>query len=294
MRLYFLFGTGRSGTTWLHELMSVLPTHRPIFEPFHPVQVPSAREFAHRYLRRDTPCTALEEYLARVCYSRTDDAWIRWLHMGIRDTEPMPRRAMQFAYNLPKVKPWARTRVVKFIHANLMVPWLLSHFAARALYVVRDPFDVVRSQMGLGWSTDLRPFLSQPTLVEDRLRNLVSWLDRLTGQPARLAASWAIQNLVALTSAPETKGLIVRRYEDLRNPATLASTMRHLGYTEPQLHWSLRLHRIREAIRSSRRRSAAKVRMTPEQRRQIQSVLDRFGIEDYAAFTAPFVTAQSP
>ena len=43
-----LAGSGRSGTTWVSDIMNYDNEYRYIFEPFHPRKVDFSKEFGHR------------------------------------------------------------------------------------------------------------------------------------------------------------------------------------------------------------------------------------------------------
>src|SRR5581483_3526144 len=55
-RTILIAGSGRSGTTWLSNLVNYKNEYRDVFEPFHPGYVPAAQPFSYnRYLRPADP-----------------------------------------------------------------------------------------------------------------------------------------------------------------------------------------------------------------------------------------------
>src|SRR5262245_32752648 len=59
-------GSGRSGTTWVQDVLADANALRPIFEPLHPLAVPQADPFAYRYLRPAVEQAAAAAFLTRV------------------------------------------------------------------------------------------------------------------------------------------------------------------------------------------------------------------------------------
>ncbi|MBE9062331.1 sulfotransferase domain-containing protein [cf. Phormidesmis sp. LEGE 11477] len=148
----WLAGDGRSGTTWVSNLLNWHGSYREMFEPFHPELVSGLESFKlHHYLR-------------------------------VNETAPSQTRILESIYsgNFYHERPDAFNRrllyeglLVKDIFANLLVGWVkhnLSH--VRPVLVVRNPFAVALSKQkrtqGV-WMTEPRDFLSQPALVEDYL-----------------------------------------------------------------------------------------------------------------------------
>ncbi len=50
----WIIGDGRSGTTWLGDIINWKKNYREMFEPFHPNKVKSAKPYTlHQYMRVD-------------------------------------------------------------------------------------------------------------------------------------------------------------------------------------------------------------------------------------------------
>jgi hypothetical protein len=107
-----------------------------------------------------------------------------------------------------------RSYVIKFVTANMMLPWLCDEFDVQAVFMVRHPCAVVSSQMVHGaWAEIDKSFCKHDRLFED-YPHLQPVFERLDGQEEILAFNWAIQNLVPL-KAPAPRPWVETTYERL-------------------------------------------------------------------------------
>src|SRR5829696_6063462 len=105
--LLFLAGSGRSGTTWLSEIINHRRGYRYVFEPFNPREVGPFEHFnTKQYLRPDDQ---REEFLEPARLALTG---------GLRDpwTDRFNGRIV------------ARRRLIKDIRANLLLGWIRANF----------------------------------------------------------------------------------------------------------------------------------------------------------------------
>lgn len=211
MRPLVVAGPGRSGTTWLAELLGRLAPARLVFEPLHR-RVVRGRMHALRYLRPDTRDPRLKLFWTRVFADAVPGRWVRHLDAGHAAPDYL---------------------LAKPIRANLMLGWLRARFpAVPVVYITRHPCAVVASRIRRGWPAQapFRLAYRQPQLRCDHLAGVTAFCNRLRGELDYHAALWAIETRVALSDA-ERWGILVVRYEDLvehRN-AELHRVAGHLG-----------------------------------------------------------------
>jgi len=195
-RSFVIAGTGRSGTTWLAEIVGSQMKSRLMFEPFNPRKVKAYSQFHYfQYMRPAEPDAELREYCRTVF---TGDIRSRWIDRGVTVLRP-------------------QHRVIKEIRANLFLKWISAEFPAiPLLFIIRHPCAVVSSRMKLGWATDtdIEPFLAQPKLVEDFLADKLDIIERAGTTEEKHALIWCISNLVPLEQFG-TGGLTTVFYEDL-------------------------------------------------------------------------------
>ena len=173
-------GSGRSGTTWLAEVVNQDNAYRYLFEPAHPEHGPQAREPAPRpYARpgsRDPALLALGRALAE---GKVRDRW----------TDQYNRKLV------------ARRRLVKDIWVNLLLGWLAEVYPGlRIVLVIRHPCAVADSQFATrwGWRVDPGQFAEQHELVEDHLEPYRGLLTRRPDPFDDYVVTWCVENLVPL------------------------------------------------------------------------------------------------
>lgn len=174
----FLAGSGRSGTTWLSEVINHGGSYRYVFEPFNPVRVSAFGHFkTKQYLRPDD---GREEFLEPARLALTG---------GLRD--PWTDR-----FNTRIV---ARRRLIKDIRANLLLAWLRASFPGMPIVLLlRHPCAVVASRLALGWRDNLDETMQQRDLVEDFLLPMEQEIRAAGDAFERHLFLWCIDNYVPL------------------------------------------------------------------------------------------------
>ncbi len=201
-----IFGTSRSGTTWLAELLLSLPRYRLIYEPLNPDFYPYARRlirrlgFCHRrlYVHIHEENIELFDYLYNVLKGR--------VQMLI---SPM------FLFN----ELWKAKRsvvplkgvigfpLIKFVNGIRLLPWFARNFKIRGMYmIIRHPCAVIESQL----STFGRPKAStevlKKILLHDVLKikelldkpRIIRKLGQISSYYEFQAALWALDYYVPL------------------------------------------------------------------------------------------------
>jgi hypothetical protein len=174
----FLAGSGRSGTTWVSEMINYRNGYRFVFEPFHPGKVRVCKNFRRKqYLRPDD---RREEYLGparKVLTGRLRSPW----------TDRFNKRFV------------ARRRLIKDIRANLLLGWMRANFPGMPMILLlRHPCAVAASRIALGWKDNLSETMEQRELVEDFLLPVEAEIRAARDAFERHVFSWCIENYVPL------------------------------------------------------------------------------------------------
>jgi len=174
----FLAGTGRSGTTWVEDILNAQRSYRVLFEPFHAKRVPELREWSYRqYLR---PGERAEKYLGparRILRGQLRNAWVD-----------------QF-----NERHFVRRRLIKDIRANLLLRWIRENFPEIPIVLLmRHPCAVASSKLLEKWDTHLSDLLDQSELVEDHLQPFATAMRGARDDFERHVFLWCVENYVPL------------------------------------------------------------------------------------------------
>jgi Sulfotransferase family len=223
----FVVGSGRSGTTWIGDVIGSCAGCSPIFEPMRTDSVAEVPRWGLRsglpgpYLRARDPhpdwATFLDALLAGgICNVWTRQDWTRVPEVLTR--WPLLEKV---GYRLARIPYQYRERrahryVIKEIRANLMLEWLERHVDARIVYLIRHPCAVVGSRMRLGlpdWEADFEEILCQSRLMGDFLEPFRPIIEQSASMLRRQAVVWCVENLVPISQAG-SKDWFVSSYEE--------------------------------------------------------------------------------
>jgi len=174
----FLAGSGRSGTTWLSNIINYKNEYRYLFEPFHSKKVPLCSHFYYKqYLRPDNDESSFLLPAENILSGAIRNSWIDRFNK----------------------KFFCTKRLIKDIRANLMLKWIKVHFPEiKLIFLMRHPGAVVVSRIKLNWKTNLSSFLSQPLLMDDYLNDFKREIEKADTQFEKSLFLWCIENYVPL------------------------------------------------------------------------------------------------
>jgi hypothetical protein len=201
----FLAGTGRSGTTWVSDIINYKNEYRFVFEPFHRGKVKLCKGFRRKqYLRPDD---RREEFLrpARIILSGAlrRHYWADLfngghLRKGRVVKEIHANRSIYWADRMDMGFVPGR-RLIKDVRANLMLGWIHANFPEIPIVLLlRHPCAVAHSKIKLGWKPNLDEFLSQRELVEDFLEPFEDEMRSTETDFERHLFTWCVENYVPL------------------------------------------------------------------------------------------------
>ena len=178
----WLIGSGRSGTTWIGDLVSYTGPYRKMMEPFHPTMIPPASFLIpHLYARPGNSVPQLERLGKKVFKGK--------LYHPRSNAGNWPYRYGQL--------------LIKDIYANLFAKWVQERFPeVKILFLIRNPFAVALSKTKRSnwfWLKDPRQFLKQPELMQDHLgpfKTLIESVPKENNPFLNHILTWAIINYV--------------------------------------------------------------------------------------------------
>lgn len=270
----FLAGCGRSGTTWLSEILNADRRFRYIFEPFNKQKTKAwSRLQFHQYLPRSACEPEIRAIASRILSGRVHNGWM--------DSQ--------------NKKLIASHRLVKDTRANLMLGWLRENFPEMPVVLLtRHPLAVTMSRMKLGWGPALSidDIAAQPELVANHLAPYMGKLAEIGRDEFSMQiANWCISHLVPLRELDSTEYCLVRYESLVLDPhAELARVFDHLNLGLGPVHKG-RLERASATASGSTRRILDykalvrpwEDRLPKEQVSRAADIVDDFGLSQFLA-----------
>lgn len=178
----FLAGTGRSGTTWLEDIVNYTGSCRIMFEPFHSRKVSIINHFAYRqYINPNNRDRKFIEPVEIILSGRIRNSWIDQFNKSV-----IPGK-----------------RIIKDIRAHLMLKWIKEVFPEISMILLlRHPCAVACSKLRSGWDTHLEEFLDQEELMDDYLNPFKGIIEyhykRKNNDFNKHILMWCIENYIPL------------------------------------------------------------------------------------------------
>jgi hypothetical protein len=194
-----LAGTARSGTTWLMELLNFDDHYRSLFEPLHPRLVADRGFRPIQYLQPGNLDPGYYQPLAAVLAGRVRHSW----------TDKFNR------------KIWVRQRLIKCIHANLLLKWVKVNFPeVPIVLLLRHPCAVANSRLKLGLPAPIDQFLAQEPLLADHLAPFAGLLQTASDPFERHILMWCVEHYVPLRQLGESERSLVFYEHLVSRPAS--------------------------------------------------------------------------
>ena len=225
-KLVIIAGSGRSGTTWVQDCIAEANNLQTLFEPLHPVGVPKARNLAYKYRVADREDRELQSFLDKVMQGKNSSLWMNYrirpdrfnpMQNGVANSIDNARRLLQ---NYRKFRQTGENGlVVKFIRANLMLPWLVARYQSPVLLVTRHPGAVIASRLKLGgedWASQkaLDRYRADREVVELIQKDCNIDITEPLSTVAALTCVWCIENVLPIAWS-STGSYSVVAYENL-------------------------------------------------------------------------------
>jgi hypothetical protein len=235
-----VLGFGRSGTTWIADIISKVTGKLILFEPIHPSVTDLAREFAYATITDNNSSELLRNFYDDVLNKRHRKMWLLRNHV--------PDRLEKISESFLNIL-WEECSIIGFkeIRANFMMEWYLNNLNAKIVFIVRHPCATVASIRGrrnfweFGWPDSYHLFLEK-TIYNDyyknhQVKNYLHVLEDADTDIAKYAVMWAITHAIALPELSKL-GLPLFYYENFYDrpfPST-KELFQYLGYDRVNIH----------------------------------------------------------
>jgi hypothetical protein len=218
MKKIFVLGFGRSGTTWISDVISKVSGQLILFEPFHPSVTEFSREFSYAAIS-NVNSKLIQSYLQDVMAKKYRKMWLMRNHIPVS----LDKVSEGFLNEI-----WERCEVIGFkeIRANFMISWFYQNFDCKVVYVVRHPCAVISSIVRrtnfweFGWPDTYNSFLKKSLLSRDgeaanSFMNLLpsDIINTADSYIDKIAVMWSITQLLAYSQIRDL-GLPMFFYED--------------------------------------------------------------------------------
>jgi hypothetical protein len=234
-------GSGRSGTTWVLDVLVEANNLRPVFEPLNSDGVNEARDFGNCYVREKAYEPELKCFMEKVFTGKLNYLWPK---TRIIPAE-MPSSISQLTswdYNYTLLSQYTKILIrysndarkksfrpiTKCIRANLMLDWLAANFNPRIIFLVRHPGAVVASKIaaaktkgGSVWDFNgpneqriLFQYKQDEQLRKDYLDKYYEIFSEKLSPVAGHTVLWCIENILPVYNQQKKKRYVFF-YEDI-------------------------------------------------------------------------------
>ena len=236
-------GSGRSGTTWVLDVLAEVNNLRPFFESLNPLGVAEARAFGHCYVRENAYEPELERFMEKIFNGELNYIWpkTRIIPDKMRPSI-LQMTSWHYTYNLLSryktfliryhtyFKKKSFRQITKFIRANLMLDWLAANFNPRIIFLVRHPGAVAASKIaaaktkgGAVWDFNgpneqriLFQYKQDEQLRKDYLGKYYEIFSEKLSSVAGHTLIWCIENILPVYNQQKKKRYVFF-YEDIVN-----------------------------------------------------------------------------
>lgn len=205
MKDIIVLGFGRSGTTWISDIISKVKGSVILFEPLHPSVTEYSEEFSYSCVTERQCSARLKAYLREVLAKRHRKMWLMRNHVPTR----LEELSQDFLEQL-----WRECSIIGFkeIRANFMIDWFHKNLNGKIVYIIRHPCAVLASIKKrtnfweFGWPKTYELFLEK-TIFNDTYRNhdiagLAGVVEDARSDLDKYAVMWSVTHAIAL---PELK-----------------------------------------------------------------------------------------
>jgi hypothetical protein len=204
-----IFSEPRGGSTWMGEVFCKLPGSILISEPMF--LLPPYREIRdvkfcfNQFIPEDAEWPEAEEYFRKLYNMEIGSFSAMRLYYFNRDLRDISK-AKYFVY--------------KDVNSNMLLAWVTKRFDINPVYLIRHPCAVIASQLKYKhWDYILKDVKAYFPNEEDRHKEIYETyqdiINTISKPEERLAAEWALHNIVPIKHPENDKRWITVAYEKM-------------------------------------------------------------------------------
>ena len=273
---FLLFCSPRGGSTWLMEMLSLIPKTAVLWEPLHLGQVSHFKKIGFsrlQYIPEDVRWPEAEGAFDKLFRGQVLNSWMCQMlsTSSFSNSDRM---------------------LIKFIRANAMLPWLTQryNFKYPPIYFVRHPFAVAASWLQLkDWGAP-RPHLGEDgNPYREYYDSHSDFLSTISSDAAKVVATWCLLNLPSLKNERNDFDWITIYYEHLlTNPTEVFDLIFQRWQIEKPLGIQSAINKVSRTAVSLKdnfcpehQLSKWKSTLDAKQISEMMHVLEYFGVDEY-------------
>jgi hypothetical protein len=224
-------GFGRSGTTWVSDIISKSLGGIILFEPDHPIVFDQSIDFLYAADLSEDSGKELIFHLNQVFKKKKKNPWLLRNHLSTENE--LSSDFMNMIWNESRILGY------KVIRWNHLLPELYSQISKRIIFIIRHPLAVVSSLIKrkrffeeFGFERHWSHFKKKNPLKSVDLNNYEN-----LPLPEKFASMWAVSNIKALESLSKMD-LPFFQYEKIytRPYIETRKMLKFLGYSDTEIH----------------------------------------------------------
>jgi len=270
-----VFTDPRSGSTWLAEILCEITGKPMLWEPLH---LEKGKKFSslgftwRQHIPEEASWPEAKKLFAELFEGKLLNQWIS-IHTNADDLKK------------------ANSAVIKFVRANAMLPWLMRNFnfKYKPIYLIRNPFAVVSSQIKKGWNYNIDKLYDDKLKFNAYYEQHLDYLSSLESKEEGLIAFWCLSNKPSLDYKNRKQDVITVQYEDLilQPQETLSEILREwkLEYDLTNFNFKKPSSTVSDTSPLSGKDQIDlwKSSFNSKEIEKMQAVLNHFGITEYSA-----------
>ena len=212
-----VLGFGRSGTTWISDIISKCLGGLILFEPLHPEAFPYAKEACYHDCSNEGLLNKIDHQLNQCLNKKNKNRWLLRNHISAK----LEDISTSYVSDV-----WKECNVIGFkaIRANFMIPHLHENYTDKIVFIKRHPCAVISSilnranfwkEFGLQFHLDKfkKEVLSNSRYTYIDQEKLIYILESLSDAYLQMAFMWSVTHLV-IEKQLKDFNLPLFKYED--------------------------------------------------------------------------------